>query len=191
MKFTPRPLFLFLGAMLLIQFVNGFADAPIGIPTTEELTTSSEHIIIGKIQDSYCDYSSDQTQIFTFTWVEVDSALKGGFAAGELFLLRQLGGKVGDTVMAVRTEPAFAPDQEVLLFVNFLEIGNDGNSLYTITGINLGAYTIIYNTAFEQVVFHEDAWDLKQASTADSPQALQGLLQPLDDFISEIESYVR
>lgn len=191
MKLMPRTLFLMLGALIFTQFTIGYADAPIGIPSTEELTASSEHIIVGKIQDSYCNYNSDQTQIFTFTLIEVDSALKGGFAAGELFLLRQLGGKVGDTIMTVRTEPRFAPDQEVLLFVNFLEIGDDGNSLYAINGINLGAFTIIYNTSFEQVVFHEDSWDLHQAASTDSPQALQGLLQPLDDFITEIDSYVR
>ena len=84
--------------------------------SVEDLTIRSSMVLTGKVTQIESRWNDQRNQIYTDITVEIESFLKGSHEEG-MIVIRQLGGRVGDTAMSVFGSPTFNKDERVLLFL--------------------------------------------------------------------------
>ncbi|MFH1258554.1 MAG: hypothetical protein ABII74_01855 [Elusimicrobiota bacterium] len=111
---------------------------PLVIPlTTEELTLSSERVVVGKVRKIECRWNQEKSLICTYITLESRQLLKGENIT-EVVILEVPGGEVGNKGLKVFAMPTFFLDEEVLVF---LSAKNEINN-FRVVGCYQGKYTI-------------------------------------------------
>ena len=120
--------------------------------STEDLTKSSQTVIIGKVGEVVCQWSEDGNRIVTRATVEVDEVLKGNLSHSEV-IVEYEGGEIGEIGLKVSDSPSLVSGENVILFLK--EIGEArGASINNIVGKAQGKYSIgedgiVRKTGFE------------------------------------------
>lgn len=100
-----------------IGWLCGSAEATAGgLLSIPELTSRAEVIVIGGVVASQSEWDQSRRVIVTQVQLKVEEALKGAVSETGLSFF-QLGGKVGDMVLAVPDTPIFRPGERTLLFL--------------------------------------------------------------------------
>ncbi len=104
----------------------------------DELTTSSEEIVQGKVKEITSQWNEKRTLIFSEIKIEVKERIKGEKERKEI-VVRQLGGKVGDMRLKVIGMPVFQEEEEVILFLK-----EDKTQLkkFYVTGLYQGKFAV-------------------------------------------------
>jgi len=97
--------------------------------TDAQLTDSAAAVLRGNVGRTYAAYDPAIGLIYTYVEVHVRSVLKG--AMPDVVVIKQMGGQVGNLLLAVIDAPRFAPGEDVLLF---LEVRPRDGSFYTAAG---------------------------------------------------------
>ncbi len=104
----------------------------------EELTTSSEEIVQGKVKEITSQWNEKKTLIYSEIKIEVKERIKGEKERKEI-VIRQLGGKVGDIRLKVIGMPVFEEEEEVIIFLK-----KDKKQLkkFYVTGLSQGKFAV-------------------------------------------------
>jgi hypothetical protein len=108
--------------------------------TTEELTSESELIAEGAVEDKKSLWSGDGKTIITRITVRYTDLIKGK-AKDRKVVAEYDGGAVGDTVLQVSDSADFQVGERVILFLTTGKSKKDGE-IYGIVGKAQGKYTI-------------------------------------------------
>ncbi len=92
-----------------------------------ELTLLSDAIVTGSVAGLACGWDPVVSAIYTYITIDVTSVIKGAVPARQI-VIKQLGGRVGHLTLWVPDQPAFARDEEVMLF---LDVRPRDRTLYT------------------------------------------------------------
>jgi len=132
---APRAAAIAAAAVVAVLFAGSVAEATILRDLRlADLVAQSDAVVVGTVVDAKSAWDGAGAQIFTDVTVDVGEYVVG--VGPRRLQVRQQGGRVGDVVMHVAGNAAFAPGEEVVLFL----IRQDGFS-YTV-GMELGKYTI-------------------------------------------------
>ena len=101
-----------LGLALVLVSTPAIADLSILQPL-DELTRVSPVIVRGDVYS--VDSAWEDGTIYTYVTVDVAEVFRGG--APERITIKQLGGVVGDTGLAISGQAEFVPGEDVLLFL--------------------------------------------------------------------------
>lgn len=126
-----------LAATLLLGATVPLAGSTFLAMTTEEMVTQAEAVVQGRIIGLDSFWSEQGRLILTEAIVEVDEVLLG--SAARQLRVRTAGGRVGDLHVVAHGFPAFAPGEEVILFLAAGE-GHDG---YRVLGYQQGHFRIV------------------------------------------------
>ncbi|HYO16235.1 MAG TPA: hypothetical protein VE685_23805 [Thermoanaerobaculia bacterium] len=80
------------------------------------LVASSRAILTGEVQK--ITSQRHQGNIYTYVGIDVEESLKGPFREGQVVVLRQLGGTVGEVTSTLAGAPRFREGDRVLLFLD-------------------------------------------------------------------------
>jgi len=103
----------------------------------EQLTQRSTHIVEARALESVSQWNAEHTLIFTYTKFERLRTLKGELP--NTFLVRQLGGTVGDTTQKVAGVRYWRVGEEAVLF---LQPSTLPDGALVVTGLMQGSYLI-------------------------------------------------
>jgi len=179
--------------VLTILFLLGLstcADAITVLPLSErDLTKRATVIVIGEVEDVYSEFNRDGGTIYTFAKLRVTRSLKGEIDS-EHITLRQVGGTVGEQTIVLPGAPSYAIGEEILVFAGpFAQ-----SDAYGVLGIFYGKYDIETDAQTGRKTVNGPSFATKHYDP-DTLMELPGRERPdtveLDDFISEIESYLR
>lgn len=102
--------------------------------TPEELAFKSDVITIGEVKNIFCEWSEDNTKIYTYIKIQPIEILKG--EVPEEFTIRVLGGEVGEIGLAVSHSPIFQVSEKVLIFLR-----KGKKNIFFVTCADRGKYT--------------------------------------------------
>ena len=115
----------------------------------DELIYVADHIVVAEVVDTEARFSDDGRVILTFVELAVHEQLKGD--TGEQTLtVWVLGGQVGDWAMPVAGAPMLDPGEQVLLFLEDLDLGP------TVLGWNQGKFSLSFERARGELVGQRD-----------------------------------
>jgi hypothetical protein len=106
--------------------------------TVEELTDGSSHVVDGKAVSSYAAWDAGHKAIYTYTSFEVSKLMKGQLRTRTV-VVKQFGGRVGNTVSRRMGVREFAAGEEAVLFL-YPSPNADGTML--ITGLIQGRFSV-------------------------------------------------
>jgi hypothetical protein len=111
-----------IGRAFVLCFLTGlFAESVLGttaiVPADADLVVGARSIVTGRVLSLSSGFNPNRTDISTYVRLRVDEVLKGDLADGEI-VLREPGGRDGDTVEVVFGTPEFTPGEQVLLYLD-------------------------------------------------------------------------
>jgi hypothetical protein len=162
------------------------------IPSVEELADSADLIVTAYVVGNSCTWNTDHDKIYTYTAVAVDEVIKSdGFTnPNQDILLKLLGGRVDSISMMVTGVPSYGPDEYILLFLRINESTGGVPQNYVPYYREMGSYYMVPGPTMEECVYNDIAWETHTVAPPEAPAALRGVIQTLDDFITEIESFL-
>jgi len=179
-------LLVFLVSMLLVLFLSP-TQAQLQTMSTQQLTEQSSAVVLGTCESMESYWVDGNSKIFTRVKIRGQQALKGDVSAAAEITVP--GGKIGNIVYEVTDMPVFREGEEVLLFVwqhptgKQLVMGGTQGKLSVETDKVTGKKIIL--GAQPQI---ESAAKLQKAS---SPESQTEKKIFLDDFLTEVRSYVK
>ena len=124
------------------------ASATTIIPlSVEELAGKSTHIFRGYATETWTAWNPQHTLIYTYTKFQVTKSLKG--QAQQTFTIKQIGGRVGNTVQKVAGVRHFTPGEQDLLF---LQPSKDNDGSFIVTGLMQGNFAVRRSASGQMVV---------------------------------------
>jgi hypothetical protein len=123
---------------ILFFYVPAFA-LMVGL-STEKLTHDAGLIVTGYVEDTVSQWTADKKSIITTAVVAVEQCIKGACTQKQIQVM-QMGGQMGDLVMAVSDEVLLKKGERVLLFLS-PEHELSGGSACKIVGRAQGKYSI-------------------------------------------------
>jgi len=145
--------------------------------TTEELTRTSDAIIVGTCVEKESFWNEKRDKIFTRIRLKADQYLKGNL--GDEAVITMPGGRVGDIIYEVSDIPLFSEGEEMVAFLWRHPIG--------ITMINGGLHGKKLITR-DKRTGKRMIQDTFKSDTPKKPTEQKILL---DDYLKHIRSYVR
>ena len=98
-----------------------FNSSALMIPVTlENITQTSDAIVIGKVQEIESGWTENHTTIKTMVVVRVDSVLKGNISNNNSIMIATQGGTVEGIQLWVEDEPNFQINQTYGIFLRFV-----------------------------------------------------------------------
>ncbi len=162
-----RSTFLVAAALLLASAAGA---ATVKRLTLGQLADSSELVFVGTVKDQRSTLEQNPTRVWTTTVFDVEQTLKGDKTSGP-FVLRQLGGVVGEIRQEVYGYPTFAVGERVLLFLERAQSGR-----LVVTGLAQGKYTLTTDAKTGEVVADRSLDEL--AFLGERPRTLAGAPDP-------------
>ncbi len=124
--------------VLLLVLAASVASATSIVPmTVEQLTLASEHVVEAEAVQQWSEWTPNHSTILTYTRFRISSVLKGALPTE--IIVKQLGGKVGDSMVKVAGVRYFRPNEQAVLFLH-PAMANDGT--YVITGLMQGNFHV-------------------------------------------------
>ena len=108
--------------------------------STEELTRSSEAVVVGGVEDVESHWNQDGTSIFTTASVVVEEVVRG-VVKQQMVTVEYEGGEIGEIGLKVSDVAPLERGEKVLLFLKSGKGKRDG-SVYHIVGKAQGKYLI-------------------------------------------------
>ena len=108
--------------------------------STEELTRSSEAVVVGGVEDVESHWNKDGTSIFTTASVVVEEVVRG-VVLQQRITVEYEGGEIGEIGLKVSDVASLERGEKVLLFLKSGKSKRDGN-IYNIVGKAQGKYLI-------------------------------------------------
>lgn len=139
--------------------------------SAEQLAGFAEVVVVARVDDLTSSWDHDANAIYTFVGVTVDHVLKGSVPTDRI-VVKQLGGRVGETGLHVADQADFQVGETVLLF---LEVRPRDGTLYT-SGLWQGKWTL------------EGSWSGDRIATRRAPESLEASADRL--LLSTIERAV-
>ncbi len=171
---------------ILMLLAASVASATSIIPmTVEQLTRTSEAVVEAQAVQQWSEWTPNHSIILTYTRFRVSSVLKGT-AAAEI-TVKQLGGKVGESVVKVAGVRYFRPQEETVLFLH-PAMANDGT--YVITGLMQGNFHVD-RTAVEATVSNGIKSPDTYAVSAGGVSQYQGARMTLNQLEARVRKAVR
>jgi hypothetical protein len=126
----------FLTAWSLLMFVPATVKSQSRALGTDELTTKSEVVALGRVKEMKSQWEGNKERIVTYVTLDVDEYLKGS-GTGRTLTIVNPGGEV-DGVGELYTHMArFKQDEDVVVFVE-----KDKKGHYRMTGGNDGKFAV-------------------------------------------------
>jgi hypothetical protein len=107
--------------------------------TTDELTSRSDVIVVGKVTERKSEWNNNKSRIYTRVTLAVDQCLKGD-AAQKTITITTLGGEVDGVGELYTHTPSFKPDEKVVVFAQ-----KDKQGSLRVAGGLQGKYSIKEN----------------------------------------------
>lgn len=169
-----------------IMVLAALASATTVIPmSVEELTRASEHVVQARAVEQWSEWAPNHGLILTFTRFQVMNTLKGGVPT--TFVVKQLGGQVGDHRSKVAGVRYFRSNEETVLF---LHPAMAKDSTYVITGLMQGNFHVDRSGA--KVTVGNGVPAVHAFSTAShSVTEFQGSHMTLDDLQTRVRRAVK
>ncbi|MBK8009898.1 MAG: hypothetical protein IPK13_00990 [Deltaproteobacteria bacterium] len=121
-------------------FAPSLAEATVMVPLSiEDLSEKADAIVRGRVVNDYAAWDAAHQQISTYTEVTLTETMLAPSSLGASFVVRTLGGIVGDVGMHVSGEPTFTLGEDVLVFL--ARVGDEPNS-FRVLGMSQGKYQI-------------------------------------------------
>jgi hypothetical protein len=108
--------------------------------STEELTRSSDAVVVGGVEDVESHWTQDGTSIFTTALVGVEEVVRG-VVIQQMVTVEYEGGEIGEIGLKVSDVAPLERGERVLLFLKSGKSKRDG-SVYNIVGKAQGKYLI-------------------------------------------------
>jgi hypothetical protein len=99
-----------------------------------EVVARADTIVVGTVVSQR--YIKDGPRLLTETSVTVEQSLRGATPAGEVFVVTQLGGRLGDREASVVGDVTLRPGERVALLLRSFQ------GRHYIVGLSLGAYVV-------------------------------------------------
>lgn len=145
----------------------------------DEITARADHILVGTVERTESKFVDKAKKIIvTDAYVRCRRAVLG-VAVGEIFVVRSLGGVVGEIGQRVYGEASYRPGQDVLLLVA------ERNGSYFSVGMAQGAMVIERQAGVETVHVDIGAAELVGPTGVATTDG-----QPLATVLSKIEGYL-
>ena len=143
MKRVKEVIFIF--GLLVAPFL---ASATTIIPlSVEEMTTKSTHVLRGNATETWTAWNPQHTLIYTYTKFEVTKSLKG--QVQQTVTVKQMGGRVGNTVQKVAGVRHFRPGEQDVLF---LQPSKDHDGTFIVTGLMQGNFLVRRSASGQMLV---------------------------------------
>lgn len=142
--------------------------------STEELTLSSDAVIMGEVESVESRWDKEGKTIFTRAIIEVTETIKGK-TKSKFIRVNYEGGEVGDIGLMVSDVAPLKKGERVLLFLQ-ADKQEKVDDLYTITGKAQGKYTV-----------HEDGTARKGGFSIVDGQELIDEALPVEKLIEKIK----
>lgn len=110
-------IFAIIFCLFLLTICPGIADAITLRMNLHQLDSESDGIILGTVKSVSCQWTDDQTSIFTTVVVSVENEVKGNTGQKEVTVIVP-GGEVDGIIHRISVMPIFCPGEHVLLFLN-------------------------------------------------------------------------
>jgi hypothetical protein len=124
--------------MLCIVAAASLASATTIIPlSVEQLASKSSHVVRARSMQSWTQWNPQHTLIYTYTQFQVVKAFKG--APEQTITVKQIGGRVGDTVQKVAGVRHFTGGEEDILF---LRPSEEHDGALVVTGLIQGNFQL-------------------------------------------------
>ena len=123
-----------------LAFIAVFLIATASQATTVErldlgkMVKKAHKIVVGKVRGSRTYWSDNGKLILTNYTIDVEETIKG--RASRTVEVTTIGGKIGNLTLHVAGMPAFAKDEDAVVFVE------DGGAYSTVVGLGQGKFTV-------------------------------------------------
>ena len=176
---------LVLAASMLVTHTSARAGTVVAM-SLEQMTARADLIFTGRVLGERADWNAERTRIFTYVTLEVDRYFKGR-SESSLVTVRLLGGRVGRYIAHLPGSPKFAIGEKVLLFC-----AGEQARMPSVLGLSLGKFTIVTDTAGEQIVKRDiSTLMLANYSTASRRPGDPVQRYRLSDVAARIEGYLQ
>jgi hypothetical protein len=174
---------LLFGAAFLVATL-AFATTVIPM-SVEELTKSAEHVVQARAIEQWSAWAPDHGLILTYTRFQLLSTMKGGLPA--TFVVKQMGGRVGEQRTHVAGIRYFNSNDEAVLF---LHPAAEKDSTYVIAGLMMGNFHVDRSSGTALV--SNGVPDVHAFSTVThSVSSYQGSKMTLDELQTRVRQAVR
>jgi len=127
-----------LRAIVILSAAVSLASATTIIPmSVEQLAGKSTQVMRARAMQSWAAWNPQHSIIYTYTTFQVVKAFKG--AAAQTVTVKQIGGRVGNTVQRVSGVRQFTGGEENILF---LQPSQDNDGTFIVTGLVQGNYRL-------------------------------------------------
>ena len=179
-----KPLLIALFITLIVFAYAGDANALMLKMSFEELSSKSESIIVGKVNNIDSYWNEERTSIYTEVTISVEDNIKGEIKQGEITIITP-GGEVDGITQYVSDSPTFKPGEEAVLFLNELpgqsfSTQQYQSGLYQVTGSSQGKIDISdFSTSDITINELEESFETEKISlTNDSGFVYNGISWP-------------
>ena len=113
----------------------------VGLSTTD-LTTSSDIVVVGQVENVESFWSQDKKAIGTSVLIIIENVIKGNLSQDRL-IVEYKGGEMGDTALKVSDVSPLRSGEKVVLFLKSGKSKkNPGNVVFNIVGKGQGKYSV-------------------------------------------------
>jgi len=169
-------------ALFFLNTLHAMATTVVMVPDTD-LIVDSRLIVTGRVVSVISAWDDHGSMAWTYVEVATDVVLKGGLET--TFVLKQMGGTVGESGIQISGQPRFAPGERVLLYLNAAKDG----SLHTAHAL-VGKFSIVRDSAgrdfVERSVDSREVQFLREANERDVTNRA-----PLDAYVETIRQTLR
>ncbi len=181
MKITPCFITVITTLFLTLLVTNTGACLTMTVLSTEELVRQADHIIIGEVANTKCQWDAEHRLIYTFATVKVEKNIKNTYSSSHL-TIRYLGGTVDNITLIVSGCCTLLKSERVLLYLE-----KEDAKTFRIVGNTLGKYQIIHDTETD-TKFVEN--DFVSFAKSDKKESVQKKIR-LDDYLTEVKSILQ
>lgn len=187
MKVFPRiaPLLALLAALLAAPL--GATANVVEDLTVAEMSVRSDLVVHGRVRSVEAAWDEGRTRILTTVRLEVLATLAGE-APAEV-VVRQAGGRVGDTELVVAGQPTFVVGQQVVVFLERNpDLDQAGEPAYVVLCMAAGLFRVTHDRATGEVVLGRDLAGLGRVRVGPSPAVRDRVARPLllRDLVAEV-----
>jgi len=110
----------------------------------DEITNNANEIVLGTVQGSSYQWDLDNSQIYTYSKINVEKVIKGNAETKEI-TVKTPGGEIDKVIMEVPGSPELKQGQKCIVFL----YNADPRYLSNLVGFTQGKFTVVDNVVQE------------------------------------------